>query len=139
MVRSVTLLTQVVNLYWREGGERHKQKLHDIDLDGSGRLKWAAVEKAYGADLVEIEDEGTPALLEDGEWKGFTIDTFQPGSTILVTVSRKAQGEDRATGQTVTFVPCSCQTHHDCRRHLEGSSRSSCLICDGVPFLSIGR
>ena len=96
---------QVVNLRWEDGDEEHKQELWNIQLDGSGRLKWAAVKKAFGADLVEIEDEGTPALLEDGEWKGFTIDTFQPGSTILVTVSRKAQGEDRATGQTVTHVP----------------------------------
>ena len=27
MVRSVTLLTQVVNLCWEEGGEQHKQEL----------------------------------------------------------------------------------------------------------------
>ena len=101
----MTLLAQVVLLHWKDGDEEHKQELWNIQLDGSGRLKWAAVKKAFGADLVEIEDEGTPALLEDGEWKGFTIDTFQPGSTILVTVSRKAQGEDRATGQTVTHVP----------------------------------
>ena len=97
----MTLLAQVVLLHWKDGDEEHKQELWNIQLDGSGRLKWAAVKKAFGVDLVEIEDEGTPALLEDGEWKGFTIDTFQPGSTILVTVSRRAQGNSRATGQTV--------------------------------------
>ncbi|MGH3055578.1 MAG: hypothetical protein ACRDL7_11435 [Gaiellaceae bacterium] len=89
-----TLLTQVVFLHWEEEGEQHKQKLYDIQLDGSGRLDWAAVKEAFGVDLVEIEDEGTPSLLKDGQWKGFTIDTFQPGSTIMVTASRRAQGED---------------------------------------------
>ena len=88
------LLAQVVILRWEEGDEEHKQKLYNIHLDGSGRLKWAAVEKAFGADLVEIKDEGTPVLLDEGQWKGFTIDTFQPGSTILVIVSRRAQGEN---------------------------------------------
>ena len=101
----MTLLAQVVNLRWEEGGEQHKQEVWNILPDGSGRLDWAAVKEAFGADLVEIEDRGTPALLKDGEWKGFTMGTFQPGSTILVTVSRRAQGESRATGQTVTHVP----------------------------------
>ena len=68
----MTLLTQVVLLHWKDGDEEHKQELWNIQLDGSGRLKWAAVKEAFGADLVEIEDEGTPALLEDGEQKGFT-------------------------------------------------------------------
>ena len=122
----MTLLTQVVILRWEEGGEQEELKLRDIQPGGSGRLQWAAVKETFNADLVKIVREGSPALIEEGEWKGFTIDTFQPGSTILVTVSRKAQGEDRATGQTVTNVPCSCQTHRDCRSrwHLEGSSRS---------------
>ena len=101
----MTLLTQVVLLHWKDGDEEHKQELWNIQLDGSGRLKWAAVEKAFGADLVEIEDEGTPALLQEGDRKGLTRATFQPDTTILVTVSRKAQGESRATGQTVTHVP----------------------------------
>ena len=97
----MTLLTQVVLLHWKDGDEEHKQELWNIQLDGSGRLKWAAVKEAFGADLVEIEDRGTPVLIEDGQWKGFTMGTFQPGSTILVTVSRKPQGENSATGQTV--------------------------------------
>ena len=89
----MTLLTQVVILHWKEGGEQHKQKLYDNHLDGSGRLDWVSVETVFGADLVEIVDVGRSSLLRNGQWEGFTLDTFQPGSIILVTVSRKAQGE----------------------------------------------
>lgn len=90
----MTLLAQVVILRWEEGDEEHKQKLYNIQLDGSGRLDWAAVEKAFGADLVEIKDEGLPGLLQEGDMKGLTRATFQHGSTIPVIVSRNAQGEN---------------------------------------------
>ena len=43
------LLAQVVILRWEEGDEEHKQKLYNIHLDGSGRLQWATVKKAFGA------------------------------------------------------------------------------------------
>ena len=102
-VRSViTFLAQVVNLRWEGENEEHKQKLYDPQPDGSGRLDWAAVKEAFGADLVEIEDAGTPSLLKDGDWKGYTIDTFKSGINILVAVSRKAQGGERAREQIVT-------------------------------------
>ena len=105
MVRSVTLLTQVVNLRWEEKGEQEDLELYDIQLDGRGRLDWAAVKEAFSADQVDIKGRGPPGLLQEGDRKGLTRATFQPGSIILVTVSRQAQGEDRATGQTVTHVP----------------------------------
>ena len=93
-VTVMILLAQVVILRWEEGDEEHKQKLYNIELDGSGRLDWAAVEKAFGADLVEIKDEGLPGLLQEGDMKGLTRATFQPGSTIPIIVSRNAQGEN---------------------------------------------
>ena len=101
----MTLLTQVVVLHWEEAEEQHTQTLYDIQADGSGRLDWAAVKEAFIAVVVEIKDGGTPGLFPSGNMQGLTRATFQPGSTILVTVSRKAQDEHRATGQTVSHVP----------------------------------
>ena len=99
-LRSVmTLLAQVVVLSWEEGGEQEEQELYDIQLDGSGRLDWAAVKETFHADTVKITGRGSPSVLKDGEWKGFTLRTFQPGSTILVTVSRTVQGENKGDCQ----------------------------------------
>ena len=84
----MTLLTQVVSLRWEEGGEQHRaggvaHSSETAAADWTGRL-W---KEAFDADLVEIVRIGEhPALLKNGEWKGFTMGTFQPGSTILVTV-----------------------------------------------------
>ena len=75
-----------------ETGEQHKLKLHDLQPDGTGRLDWAAAKEAFGADLLEIKVEGTPGLLQEGERKGLTRDTYKPGETILVNVSRRSQG-----------------------------------------------
>ena len=88
------LLAQVVILRWEEGGEQEEQELYDIQPDGSGRLDWAAVKETFNADTVKITGRGSPSVLKDGEWKGFTLRTFQPGSTIMVAVSRIGQGEN---------------------------------------------
>ena len=115
----MTLLTQVVNLRWEEGGKQHKQEVWNVQPDGSGRLDWAAVENTFDADLVEIKNRGIPALLKDGEWKGFTMGTFKPGSTILVTVSCKGQGENRATRQAVKNICVTAAVAIKCRLPLQ--------------------
>ncbi|KAK9916570.1 hypothetical protein WJX75_004341 [Coccomyxa subellipsoidea] len=40
-----------------------------------------------------IAVEGTPGIFPSGDREGLTRTTYQPGSTILVNVSRRAQGE----------------------------------------------
>lgn len=90
-VFTASLPIQVITVRWDETGEEHMQKLHDIQ-EGRGRVDWAAVKKAFRADLVEIKDEGTPELLKTGDREGLTRASFQPGSAILVSVSRKSQG-----------------------------------------------
>ena len=75
-----------------ETGEQHKLKLYDFQPDGTGRLDWAAAKKAFGADLLEIKDEGTPGLLQEVGRIGLTIDTYKPEENILVIVGRRAQG-----------------------------------------------
>ena len=77
-----------------ETGEQHKLKLHDIQEGGGGRLGWAAVEKAFNDGLVEITDEGTPVLYPSGDREGLTRTIYQPGSTIPVNISHRAQGMD---------------------------------------------
>ena len=76
---------------WEKEGEESLPKLHDIQPDGSGRLDWAAVEKDFCADVVKVEG-ATPSTFQEGALKGLTRDFFQPGSTVFVAVTRKAQG-----------------------------------------------
>ncbi|EIE25669.1 hypothetical protein COCSUDRAFT_60683 [Coccomyxa subellipsoidea C-169] len=89
--RTESAEAQVVFLKSEETGEQRKLKLHDLQPDGTGRLDWAAAKEAFGADLLEIEDEGTPGLLQEGGRKGLTRDTYKPGENILVIVARRAQ------------------------------------------------
>ena len=85
------LLTQVVTLHWEETGEESLPKLHDIQPDGSGRLDWAAVKEDFCADVVKVGG-ATPSTFQEGALKGLTREVFQPGSTVMVDVTRKAQG-----------------------------------------------
>ena len=89
---AMTVLAQSVTLSWEEGEQKEEMELWDIQLDSKGRLDWAAVKEAFNADVVEILHEGSPPLLDEDPWEGFTMQTFQPGSTILVSVSCKTQG-----------------------------------------------
>lgn len=63
----MTPVTQGVILRWEEGDVERNQKLYDVQPDGNGRLSWAAVEEAFGADLVEIKGESNPELLQSGD------------------------------------------------------------------------
>ena len=89
----------MVALRWEEGGQQEELQLYDIQHDGSGRLDWAAVEKVFGANMVKIKGRGPPGVFPRGDKEGLTRDIFQPGSVILVTVSRNPQGENRASRQ----------------------------------------
>ena len=86
------ILAQTVTLSWGEGKEMKEMELYDIETDGSGRLDWAAVELTLTADLVEIEGKGRPGVFPSGHREGLTRATFQPGSTIRVSVSHKLKG-----------------------------------------------
>ena len=83
---------QSVTLHWEDGKQKEEMELWDIQSDGKGRLDWLAVEKTFSADVVRILRQGSPSLLKRGEWEGYTRETFQPGSTILVSVSCRSQG-----------------------------------------------
>ena len=83
---------QSVTLSWEEGGQKEEMDLWDIQSDGTGRLRWAAVEKTFMTDVVTLLDKGSPPLLDEGPWKGFTMATFHPGSTIMVSISCFTQG-----------------------------------------------
>ena len=93
------LLAQVMTLSWEEEGQQEKLQLYDVQPDGSGRLDWAAAEKAFDADTVKIEGRGLPGVFPSGERQGLTRDIFQPGSVLPVTVTPK-QGKTQATGQS---------------------------------------
>ena len=89
----------MVTLRWEEEGQQEPLQLYDIQHDGSGRLDWAAAEKAFDADTVKIEGRGPPGIFPSGEREGLTRDIFQPGSVLQVTITRK-QGKTQATRQS---------------------------------------
>ena len=83
----------MVTLRWEETGEESLQELLDIQPDGSGRLDWVAVEKEFCADVVKIAGGATPTVFnQEDASKGLTRTLFQPGSTVFIDVTRKAQG-----------------------------------------------
>ena len=83
---------QVVTLEWEEGKDEQQIQLCDIQSDGRGRLKWEAVERAFGAANVELALGGPPSLCQGTQRKGLTKGLFKPGSTIPVVVFGKEQG-----------------------------------------------
>lgn len=89
---AITDFAQCVTLSWEWGGKKEEMELWDIQFDGKGRLDWAAVKETFSADVVRILGKGTPPLLKKGEWEGYTRETFQPGSTIQLSVDRRGQG-----------------------------------------------
>ncbi|CAK0732011.1 hypothetical protein CVIRNUC_000073 [Coccomyxa viridis] len=91
-------MAQVVTLRCKEKGQQEKLQLYDIQPDGSGRLDWAAAEKAFDADTVKIEGRGPPGVFPSGEREGLTRDIFHPGSVLQVTVTRKQGTSASGTG-----------------------------------------
>ena len=71
-------------------------QLYDVQPDGSGRLDWAAVKKAFLADVVEIKGRGPPGVFPSGDKEGLTRDLFKPDSIVTVIVTLRSQGKMRA-------------------------------------------
>ena len=90
--------------------EREQLELHDLQLDGGGRLDWAAVERSFAARALSIVGGGSPVLIQGGPWNGFTTDTCQPGCIITVEeAAPKAPGRATLTtcGPVASQVPIS--------------------------------
>lgn len=69
------------------------QFLYDVRKTGLsvlGRVDWAALEKAYGAEKVSLaEHDVTPGLLQQGDNAGLTRQLFRNGSQVHVNVYKK--------------------------------------------------
>ena len=79
-------LAQVVLTRSGEVAEQEQLKLYDFPrhLDARGRLDRAAVGGSFGVRALKIAGKGSPVLIKEGQWQGFTIGTYQPGCNIEV-------------------------------------------------------
>ena len=100
--------TGIVTIQCSQTGENHPQQLVE------GSLDWAAVEKAFSAEVVELEGSGTPLLYRTGDRTGYTRQTFTPNVIIKVKVTKKGEHESTAVGsRTCTAFFRGCQPRPD--------------------------
>ena len=63
----------------------------DQQLVEGGLLDWKTVERAFQADLVELEAAGPPPLYHAGDRTGLTRNSFQANDIIRVKVTKKGE------------------------------------------------